>query len=194
MRPSSNSRAPTAAANLGREHQTALGSGGRHPGSTAENVAAGRGNPGGNSQGVWIRCPQPPLAAAAAHRPAQALAASPLAMAGPTRRKAPREHRGKCGRRTRQPRGQLTGCLWDVPLASSCRCSSTQPRSSACCLAARHAAPIQWKAPGSTAENAAAGRGNPGAHSLGVCGMCPQPPLALAVAPHPNQLIAGCSP
>ena len=59
-------------------------------------------------------------------------------MSAPVRRKAPREHRGKCGRRTRQPRGQLTGCLWDVPLASSCRCSSTQPRSSACCLAARH--------------------------------------------------------
>ena len=77
MRPSSNSRAPTAAANLGREHQTALGSGGRHPGSTAENAAAGRGNPGGNSQGVCGRCPQRSLAAAAAHRPAQALAASP---------------------------------------------------------------------------------------------------------------------
>ena len=34
--------------------------------------------------------------------------------------------------------------------------------------------------PGSTAENAAAGRGNPGVHSPGVCGMCPQPPLAAA--------------
>ena len=28
--------------------------------------------------------------------------------------------------------------------------------------------------PGSTAENAAAGRSNPGVHSPGVCGMCPQ--------------------
>ena len=131
MRPSSNSRAPTAAANLGREHQTALGSGGRHPGSTAENAAAGRGNPGGNSQGVCGSCPQHSLAAAATHRPAQALAASPLAMAAPIRRKAPREHRGKCSGRARQPRGPLTGCLWDVPPASACRGSRTPPRSGA---------------------------------------------------------------
>ena len=134
MRPSSNSRAPTAAANLGREHQTALGSGGRHPGSTAENAAAGRGNPGGNSQGVCGSCPQHSLAAAATHRPAQALAASPLAMAAPIRRKAPREHRGKCSGRARQPRGPLTGCLWDVPPASACRGSRKPPRSGACHL------------------------------------------------------------
>jgi hypothetical protein len=78
VRPSSNSRAPTAAANLGREHQTALGSGGRHPGSTAENAAAGRGNPGAHSPGVCGMCPQPPLAAAAARRPAQALATAAI--------------------------------------------------------------------------------------------------------------------
>ena len=108
----------------------------RHPGSTAENAAAGRGNPGGNSQGVCGRCPQRSLAATAAHRPAQALAASPP----PWRR-------------------QFGG---------------------------RH--------PGSTAENAAAGRGNPGAHSPGVCGMCPQPPLAAAAANSPAQALATCSP
>jgi hypothetical protein len=48
--------------------------------------------------------------------------------------------------------------------------------------------------PGSTAENAAAGRGNPGAHSPDVCGMCPQPPLAAAVAHRPAQALAACSP
>jgi hypothetical protein len=135
VRPSSNSRAPTAAANLGREHQIALGSGGRHPGSTAENAAAGRCNPGGSSPGVCGSFPQPPLATAAAHRPAQALAASPFAMAAPIRRKAPREHRGKCGGRARQPRGPLTGCLWEVgggvPTTFACICSCTPPRSSA---------------------------------------------------------------
>ena len=51
--------------------------GARHPGSTAENEAAGRCNPGVHSPGVCGMCPQPPLAAAAAHRPAQALATSP---------------------------------------------------------------------------------------------------------------------
>ena len=48
-------------------------------------------------------------------------------MAGPIRRKAPREHRGKCGRRTRQPRDPLTGCLWDVPPASACHESPHHP-------------------------------------------------------------------
>ncbi len=33
------------------------------------------------------------------------------------RRKAPREHRGKCCGRAQQPRGQLTGCLWELPPA-----------------------------------------------------------------------------
>ena len=47
--------------------------------------------------------------------------------------------------------------------------------------------------PGSTAENAAAGRGNPGVHSPGVCGMCPQPPLAAAAANRPAQALATCS-
>jgi hypothetical protein len=108
--------------------------GARHPGSTAENAATGRGNPGGNSQGVCGSCPQHSLAAAATHRPAQALAASPLAMAAPIRRKAPREHRGKCSGRAQQPRGPLTGCLWDVPPASACRGSRTPPRSGACHL------------------------------------------------------------
>jgi hypothetical protein len=48
--------------------------------------------------------------------------------------------------------------------------------------------------PRSTAENAAAGRGNPGVHSPGVCGMCPQPPLAAAAAHRPAQALATCSP
>ena len=48
--------------------------------------------------------------------------------------------------------------------------------------------------PGSTAENAAAGRGNPGVHSPGVCGMCPQPPLAAEAAHRPAQALATCSP
>ena len=48
--------------------------------------------------------------------------------------------------------------------------------------------------PGSTAENAAAGRSNPGVHSPGVCGMCPQPPLAAAAAHRPAQALATCSP
>ena len=87
--------------------------------------------PGGNSQGICGSCLQHSLAAAATHRPAQALAASPLAMAAPIRRKAPREHRGKCSGRARQPRGPLTGCLWDVPPASACRGSRTPPRSGA---------------------------------------------------------------
>jgi hypothetical protein len=77
VRPSSNSRAPTAAANLGREHQT-------------------------------------------------------------VRRKAPREHCGKCGGRARQPRGPLTGCLWELPPAFACRGSHAPPRSGACRLTARH--------------------------------------------------------
>jgi hypothetical protein len=77
VRPSSNSRAPTAAANLGREHQTVS-------------------------------------------------------------RKAPREHCGKCGGRARQPRGQLTGCLWELPPAFACRGSHAPPRSGACRLTARH--------------------------------------------------------
>jgi hypothetical protein len=57
----------------------------RHPGSTAENAAAGRGNPGAHSPGVRGMCPQPPLAAAAAHRPAQALAACSPAKRPPPR-------------------------------------------------------------------------------------------------------------
>ncbi len=48
--------------------------------------------------------------------------------------KAPREHRGKCGGRAWQPRGQLTGGLWEVPPAFACRGSRTPPRSSACRL------------------------------------------------------------
>ncbi len=144
MRPSSNSRAPTAAANLGREHQTALGSGGRHPGSTAENAAAGRSNPEAHSPGVWIRCPQPPLAPAAARRPAQTLAASPLAMAAPIRRKAPREHRGKCGGRARQPRGPLTGCLWDVPPASACRGTPHRPAQALATCSPAKLSVIRW--------------------------------------------------
>ena len=61
-----------------------------------------------------------------------------LAMAAPIRRKAPREHRGKCGGRARQPRGQLTGCLWELPPAFACRGSHAPPRSGACRLTARH--------------------------------------------------------
>ena len=38
---------------------------------------------------------------------------SPLAMAAQIWRKAPMEHCGKCGGRARQPRGPLTGCLWE---------------------------------------------------------------------------------
>jgi len=53
-------------------------------------------------------------------------------------RKAPREHRGKCGGRARQPRGQLTGCLWELPPAFACRGSHAPPRSGACRLTARH--------------------------------------------------------
>jgi len=52
--------------------------GGRHPGNTKENAAAGRGNPGAHSPGVCGMCPQPPLAGSAAHLPAQALAALAL--------------------------------------------------------------------------------------------------------------------
>jgi len=37
------------------------------------------------------------------------------------------EHCGKCGGRARQPRGPLTGCLWDVPPASACRVSRAPP-------------------------------------------------------------------
>jgi hypothetical protein len=97
--------------------------------------------PGGNSQGICGSCLQHSLAAAATHRPAQALAASPLAMAAPIRRKAPREHRGKCSGRARQPRGPLTGCLWDVPPASACRGSRTPPRSGACHLLSKRPPP-----------------------------------------------------
>ena len=43
--------------------------GGRHPGNTKENAAAGRGNPGAHSPGVCGMCPQPPLAGSAAHLP-----------------------------------------------------------------------------------------------------------------------------
>jgi hypothetical protein len=50
----------------------------------------------------------------------------------------PREHRGKCGGRARQPRGQLTGCLWELPPAFACRGSHAPPRSGACRLTARH--------------------------------------------------------
>jgi hypothetical protein len=50
----------------------------------------------------------------------------------------PREHRGKCGGRARQPRGQLTGCLWELPPSFSCRGSHAPPRSGACRLTARH--------------------------------------------------------
>jgi hypothetical protein len=134
VRPSSNSRAPTAAANLGREHQT-------------------------------------------------------------VRRKAPREHCGKCGGRARQPRGQLTGCLWELP--PSIRLPR-KPRTAPLRRLPPHRSP--WRRqfgarhPGSTAENAAAGRGNPGVHSPGVCGMCPQPPLAAAAAHRPAQALATCSP
>jgi hypothetical protein len=169
------------------------------------------------------------------------------------KRKAPREHCGKCGGRARQPRGQLTGCLWELPPAFACRGSHAPPRSGACRLTARHGgansaqgtqgaprkmrrqgaatpgathrmsvgcapsirlprqprtAPLRrlpphrspWRRqfgarhPGSTAENAAAGRSNPGVHSLGVCGMCPQPPLAAAAAHRPAQALATCSP
>ena len=46
MRPSSNSRAPTAAANLGREHQTALGSGGRTQGAPRKMRRQGAATPG----------------------------------------------------------------------------------------------------------------------------------------------------
>jgi hypothetical protein len=53
-------------------------------------------------------------------------------------RKAPREHRGKCGGRARQPRRQLTGCLWELPPAFACRGSHAPPRSGACRLTARH--------------------------------------------------------
>ena len=50
----------------------------------------------------------------------------------------PREHRGKCGGRARQPRGQLTGYLWELPPAFACRGSHAPPRSGACRLTARH--------------------------------------------------------
>jgi hypothetical protein len=58
----------------------------------------------------------------------------PLALAAPSRQKAPREHRGKCSGWARQPRGPLTECLWEVPPASACRGSRTPPRSGACRL------------------------------------------------------------
>ena len=48
-------------------------------------------------------------------------------MAAQIRRKAHMEHCGKCGGRARQPRGPLTGCLWDVPPASACRVSRAPP-------------------------------------------------------------------
>ena len=54
-----------------------------------------------------ISLPRPPHT----HHPAHALAASPRATAPPIRQKAQREHRRKCGGRTRQPRGPLTRCL-----------------------------------------------------------------------------------
>ncbi len=46
--------------------------------------------------------------------------------------------------------------------------------------------PPHLRHPGSTAENAAAGRGNPGVHSPGVCGMCPQSPSALRLPRQPH--------
>jgi hypothetical protein len=73
-----------------------------------------------------------------------------------------------------------------------------QPRTAPLKRLPLHRSPWQRKFggrhPGSTAENAAAGRGNPGAHSPDVCGMCPQPPLAAAVAHRPAQALAACSP
>ena len=50
------------------------------------------------------------------------------------RRKAPREHRGKCCGRVQQPRVQLTESLWEVPPAFAYRGSRAPPRSSACRL------------------------------------------------------------
>jgi hypothetical protein len=64
-----------------------------------------------------ISLPRPPHT----HHPAQSLAASPLATAPPIRQKAHREHRRKCGGRTRQPRGPLTRCLGEMPTAFACR-------------------------------------------------------------------------
>ena len=60
------------------------------------------------------------------------------AMARARLAEGPREHRGKCGGRARQPRGQLTGCLWELPPSFSCRGSHAPPRSGACRLTARH--------------------------------------------------------
>jgi hypothetical protein len=54
------------------------------------------------------------------------------------RLKAPREYRGKCGDRARQPRGPLNGCLDELRPTSACSGSRTPPRSSACRLTARH--------------------------------------------------------
>ena len=55
--------------------------------------------------------PQHQPAAAAAHAPPCSSACRPFATAPPIRQKAQREHRRKCGGRTRQPRGPLTRCL-----------------------------------------------------------------------------------
>ena len=133
MRPSSNSRAPTAAANLGREHQTALEGTQGAPRKMRRQGAATPGATHRVSVGVApsIRLPRQPRTA-------------------PLRRLPP--HRSPWRRQ----------------------------------FGARH--------PGSTAENAAAGRGNPGVHSPGVCGMCPQPPLAAAAAHRPAQALTTCSP
>ena len=127
MRPSSNSRAPTAAANLGREHQTALEG---TQGAPRKMRRQGAATPGATHRvsvggAPSVRLPRQPHTA-----PLKRLRPH-LAMAAPIRRKAPREHRGKCGGRARQPRGPLTGCLWDVPPASACRGSRTPPRSGA---------------------------------------------------------------
>ena len=133
MRPSSNSRAPTAAANLGREHQTALEGTQGAPRKMRRQGAATPGATHRVSVGVApsIRLPRQPRTA-------------------PLRRLPP--HRSPWRRQ----------------------------------FGARH--------PGSTAENAAAGRSNPGVHSPGVCGMCPQPPLAAAAAHRPAQALSACSP
>jgi len=107
------------------------------------------------------------------------------------RRKAPREHREKCGGRAQQPRGPLTGCLWDVPPASACRGSRTPPHSGACRLTARHGSAHSGE--GTKDRGKCGGRARQSRGPLTGCLWAyPQPPLAAAVAHRPAQALAPC--
>jgi hypothetical protein len=96
---------------------------------------------------------------------------------------APREHCEKCGGRVRQPRGHLTGCLWEVPPASACRGRRSLPRSGACRLRARHGVASEADCTqGALRKMRRQGAATPGAsHRVSVGGA---PSLCLPRPPH----------